>query len=188
MDTKPDYSNTNVGKIQKKMWNAYYECIINNTSLILHSCPVISDWMTAWKWALGMSHCGKSKGRGRLPEQLIPYASKHSIMLEENPDPICGGRVNDQLISLHGSQNSEKFLKITHYKFQNFAFIVLYRFIVFIKWTNIILGMTIHSSSTWSSYCFLPTCWYDWIQTTAKMKSKLWSKITGNWAAQAFPF
>lgn len=114
MDTKPDYSNTNVGKIQKKMWNAYYECIINNTSLILHSCPVISDWMTAWKWALGMSHCGKSKGRGRLPEQLIPYASKHSIMLEENPDPICGGRVNDQLISLHGSQNSEKFLKITH--------------------------------------------------------------------------
>lgn len=41
MDIKSDHSNTNVGKIQKKMLNVYYECIINNTSSSLHSRPVI---------------------------------------------------------------------------------------------------------------------------------------------------
>lgn len=46
MDIKSDHSNTNVGKIQKKMLNVYYECIINNTSSSLHSRPVIFGWMT----------------------------------------------------------------------------------------------------------------------------------------------
>lgn len=87
-----------------------------------------------------------------MPEQLIPYVSKHSIRLEENPDPICGDRVSDQRINklawfTEFRENFKNHSLQFYYEYQDFTLIVLYRFVVFIKWTNIILGMTIYSSA-----------------------------------------
>lgn len=66
---------------------------MNNISVSLSSHPML---LVEW-------HFSKSEGRESLPKQWIPYASKNYIRQEENPELKCGGRVSDQLISLHDS-------------------------------------------------------------------------------------
>ena len=52
------------------------------------------------------------------------------------------------------------------------------RFVIFIKWTNIILRMTVYRS-TWSSCCCHLTSWFNWIQITWKWKANFEVRYQG---------